>query len=256
MVKNKKKYKTGLVLSGGALRGFAHGGVLKALNEAGIFPDVISGVSAGSIVGALYADGNTPDEIYKIFANKRLYKFLEFIVPDRGLVRMTGLQKMLLANLKAKQFEELKIPFFVTLTNLNEARAEYFSSGELAKYIIASCSIPVLFQPMIIDDITYIDGGVLNNLPSEPIENDCEILIGVNVNPIVPEKKFDGMMNVADRAIIMALNKIWHHKIPRFDIFIEPAELHKFSMADNANAEKMYEIGYKEAKKILKEKGC
>ena len=62
-----KKFKTGIILSGGGVRGFAHAGILKALNEAGIFPDVISGVSAGAIVGALYADGHTPDQIYEIF---------------------------------------------------------------------------------------------------------------------------------------------------------------------------------------------
>lgn len=84
MVKTKKKYKTGLVLSGGGLRGFAHAGVLKALNEAGIFPDALSGASAGSIVGALYADGYTPEEIYKIFANKSTYKFLEFMCPTKA----------------------------------------------------------------------------------------------------------------------------------------------------------------------------
>lgn len=255
MVKTKKKYKTGLVLSGGGLRGFAHAGVIKALNEADIFPDVVSGVSAGSIVGALYADGHTADEIYKIFINKSMYKFLEFIVPNKGLVRMTGLYKMLLESLHAKYFEDLKIPLFVTVTNLNEARSEYFSKGELAKYVIASCTVPILFQPKVIDDVTYIDGGVLNNLPIEPIEDDCEMLIGVNVNPIIHENKFDGMMNVADRAVNMALNKLNAHKIPKFEIYIEPVELHKFAMMDAAKGNKMFEIGYKETKKVLKEKG-
>jgi len=255
MVKMKKKYKTGLVLSGGALRGFAHGGVLKALNETGIFPDVVSGVSAGSIVGALYADGYKPEEIYKIFVNKSMYKFLEFIVPNKGLVRMTGLYKTLLECLRAKNFEDLKIPLFITATNLNKASTVYFSQGELAKHIIASCTVPVLFQPAVIDEVTYIDGGVLNNLPLEPIEDDCELLIGVNVNPITTESKFDGMLNVADRAVNMALNKLNAHKIPKFDIFIEPIELHKFSMMDAAKGDKMFDIGYKETRKVLKEKG-
>lgn len=255
MVKTKKKYKTGLVLSGGGLRGFAHAGVLKALNEAGIFPDVLSGASAGSIVGALYADGYTPEEIFKIFANKSTYKFLEFIVPNKGLVRMTGLFKILLQSLRAKNFEDLKIPLFMAVTNLDDACVAYISKGELAKYVIASCSIPVVFQPTAIDGITYVDGGVLDNLPLAPLENDCEMLIGVNVNPILHETRYNGMLNVADRVINMALNKLNEPKIPKFDIFIEPAELHKYSLMDTAKGPKMYEIGYKEAKKVLKEKG-
>lgn len=255
MVKIKKKYKTGLVLSGGGLRGFAHAGVLKALNEVGIFPDVLSGASAGTIVGALYADGYKPEEIYKIFANKSTYKFLEFIVPNRGLLRMTGLFKMLLEQLRAKTFEDLKIPLFITVTNLDDACVAYISQGDLAKFVIASCTIPFVFQPTAVNGVTYVDGGVLDNLPLAPIENDCEMLIGVNVNPILHETKHSSMLGVTDRVINIALNKMNEPKISKLDIFIEPSELHKYSMMDASKGPKMYEIGYKETKKVLKEKG-
>ncbi|HNX07648.1 MAG TPA: patatin-like phospholipase family protein [Bacteroidales bacterium] len=254
MVRSKPKYKTGLVLSGGGLRGFAHAGIIKALNEAGIFPDVISGTSAGSIVGAFYADGWKPDEIFKVFANKSTYKFLEFIVPNKGLLRMTGLFKIMLQHLKAKTFEELQIPLFMAVTNLDDACVEYISKGDLAKYVIASCTVPIVFQPTAIDGVTYVDGGVLDNLPIAPIENDCEFLIGANVNPVLPEKKHIGMSNVADRVVHMAINKVNESKIGKFDIFIEPAELHNYSMMDASKGPKMFEIGYKETIRILKEK--
>lgn len=168
---------------------------------------------------------------------------------------MTGLFKILLQSLRAKNFEDLKIPLFMAVTNLDDACVAYISKGELAKYVIASCSIPVVFQPTAIDGTTYVDGGVLDNLPLAPLENDCEMLIGVNVNPILHEIRYNGMLNVADRVINMALNKLNEPKIPKFDIFIEPAELHKYSLMDTAKGPKMYEIGYKEAKKVLKEKG-
>jgi NTE family protein len=256
MVKEKKKYKTGIVLSGGALRGFAHAGVLKALNEAGIYPDVISGASAGSIVGAFYADGFTPDEIYEMFVNKKLTKFLEFIVPNKGFVRLTGLYKTLLESLRAKQFNELKLPLFVAVTDLNEAKCVYLSEGELAPYIIASSTVPIMFQPMVINGVTYVDGGILNNLPLEPIENDCEMVIGVNINPIVvPMTEFEGMMNVADRTVHMMIQEINAHKIPKFDIYIEPKELSKYSLFDISKGKEMRQIGYKETKRVLKEKG-
>ncbi len=255
MVKSKHKYKTGLVLSGGGLRGFAHAGIIKALNEAGIFPDVVSGTSAGSIVGAFYADGWKPDEIFKVFANKSTYKFLEFIVPNKGLLRMTGLFKIMLQHLKAKTFEELQIPLFMAVTNLDDACVEYISKGDLAKYVIASCTVPIVFQPTAIDGVSYVDGGVLDNLPIAPIENDCEFLIGANVNPVLPENKYNGMTNVADRVVHMAINKVNESKIGKFDIFVEPAELHKYSMMDTSKGPKMFEIGYKETIRILKEKG-
>ena len=122
MTISTKKYKTGLVLSGGAVRGFAHLGVIKALNEAGIYPEVIVGASVGSIVGVLYADGYSPQEIYDIFIHKSMYKYLEFIVPKRGFVRMTGLYKTLLEKLHAKHFDELKLPLYVAVTNLNKPK--------------------------------------------------------------------------------------------------------------------------------------
>jgi NTE family protein len=256
MFRKKKKYKTGIVLSGGGLRGFAHAGVLKALNEAGIYPDVVSGASAGAIVGAFYADGYTPDEIYEIFVNKRITKFFEFIVPNKGLVRLTGLYNTMLEKLRAKHFNELQFPLYVAVTNLNEAKCVYFSEGELVPYIIASSTVPVMFQPMVIDGVTYLDGGILNNLPLEPIENDCELLIGVNINPIVvPVDKFDGMMNVAERSVHMMIHEIIAHKIPKFDIYIEPRELYKNSPFDIAKGKVMQQIGYKETKRVLKEKG-
>jgi NTE family protein len=247
----KKKYKCGLVLSGGAVRGFAHAGALKAMNEAGIFPDIISGSSAGTIVGSLYADGYTPDEIAKIFTNKTLYKFLEFIIPNRGLVKMTGLQNLLLKNLRAKTFEELKMPLVVTLTDLNNGKAVYISKGELAKMIIASCTIPLLFTPVVIDGITYVDGGVINNLPLEPIEDFCETIFGVNVNPIGYMDKFESMMRVTDRAVHMIIDSAISAKKERFDLLIEPIGLNKFGLLDMDKGKEMFRTGYEETQRVL-----
>lgn len=168
---------------------------------------------------------------------------------------MTGLYKTLRENLSAKNFEDLKIPMHIAVTNLDKACIEYFSEGELVKRIIASCTVPVIFQPVNIDGVTYVDGGVLDNLPLSPIENDCEMIIGVNVNPVLPETKYRGMVNVADRILNIALNKMNEHKIPSFDIYIEPSELNKYSMFEASQGKKMFDIGYKEARKVLKEKG-
>ena len=95
-----KKYKTGLVLSGGGVRGFAHLGALKALNEAGIYPDVISGVSAGAIAGALYADGYKPDEIIQMFQETKFSKYLEITLRKKGLLKMVSKRRKLLKYLQ------------------------------------------------------------------------------------------------------------------------------------------------------------
>lgn len=253
MPSTKKKFKIGIVLSGGAVRGFAHVGVLKALNEHGIFPDIVSGASAGSIAGSLYADGKTPDEILKVFEKKSIYKFLEFIVPNKGLVKMTGMHTALKQSITAKTFEELKIPFYVAVTDMNNAKSVYFNSGDLISMVIASSTIPILFTPVIIDGVFYVDGGVLNNLPLEPIENLCEKVIGVNVNHIGYREGFAGMMEMADRAIHMMIDQNMEQKKKKFDLFIEPKELDGIGLMEMANHKKIFEIGYNEANRVLKE---
>jgi NTE family protein len=101
-----KQYKIGLVLSGGGARGFAHLGVIQALNDAGIYPDVISGTSAGALAGVLYADGNTPKEIQKIMNSGSRLDFMRPVMPREGLLQLGGVIKILKNCLHAKTLEK------------------------------------------------------------------------------------------------------------------------------------------------------
>jgi len=253
MTKRKKKYSVGLVLSGGGARGFAHVGVLKALNEAGIYPDVISGVSAGAIAGALIADGHDADEIMGMFKETKTYKYIEFIIPKSGLVKITGIAKILDQNLKAKTFEELKIPLFVTACDLTNGKIEYFYKGELLNRVLASSTVPVLFQPIKMDSKTFVDGGVMNNFPVEPIEKKCDLLIGVHVNPLGYVKDFTSMLSIAERAFHLCFSMNLGKKAKKCDIFIEPPELKDYKLLDVPKIKDIYQWGYKEAKKVIKE---
>jgi NTE family protein len=241
----KKQYKIGLVLSGGGARGFAHLGVMQALNDAGIFPDVISGTSAGALAGVLYADGNTPKEIFQIMNSGSRLDFMRPVMPREGLLQIGGIIKILKATLKAKTFEELKIPLFVTATDLNNGKAVYFSKGDLLNPVIASASIPVLFQPVIINDICYVDGGVLDNLPLRPVENKCNFLIGSFVNPVGYMEKVGGLINIAERTFMLSMSKEIVEKSKRFDLFIAPLKLSTYKILDPEKAEELFSIGYK-----------
>ena len=123
-------------------------------------------------------------------------------------------------SLRSKNFRELKIPLFVTATDLNNGKAVYFSEGELYDPVIASASIPVLFQPVKIDDISYVDGGVLDNLPLRPIENICRILIGSFVNPVGYMEKISGLINIAERTFMLSMSKEISEKAKKFDLFM------------------------------------
>src|SRR5665647_2335967 len=249
---SKAKYKIGLVLSGGGARGFAHLGVMQALNDAGIFPDVISGTSAGALAGVLYADGNTPKEIHKIMNSGSRLDFMRPTLPREGLLQIGGVIKILKTYLHAKTFEELKIPLYVTATDLNNGKAVYFSKGELINPIIASASIPVLFQPVIINGICYVDGGVLDNLPLHPIENKCKYLIGSFVNPVGYMEKISGLINIAERTFMLSMSKEINEKAKRFDLFIAPLKLGTYGILDPEKAEELFSIGYRATKAKLK----
>ena len=247
------KYNIGLVLSGGGARGFAHLGVLQALNEAGIFPDVISGTSAGAIAGALYADGYPPAEIMRIMnSNSRLH-YVRLTMPRDGLLQISGVIRLLKDNLRAKTFEELKIPLFVTATDLNNGKAVYFSKGELLNRIIASASIPVLFKPVVMNNIYFVDGGVLDNLPIHPIEKNCRFIIGSFVNPTGYEENFNNLIHVAERTFMLNVSKEVIEKSKKFDLYIAPPELRNYKVLDPEKSEEVYRVGYEATKDKLKE---
>ena len=246
-----KKYKNGLVLSGGAARGLAHAGVLQALDEEGLQPEIISGVSAGSIVGALYADGYRPAEILEMFLEKSMLNYVKPAMPRQGLLRMTGLEEVLTEKLHAKRIEDLKIPLRITTTDIHSGKALVFSSGQLIPIIIASSSIPVMFVPSVINGLTLVDGGVVDNLPIDPIRNLCDFIVGVHVNPIGNVTEIDGLIDIAERTFNLAVAAQIEKKIEDFDIFIEPHELKNFGLTDVKKAREIFDTGYKEAKRLI-----
>jgi NTE family protein len=248
-----RQFNVGVVLSGGAARGYAHLGLLKALNEFGVYPDIISGTSAGAIAGALYADGHTPEDIFDILATNSRLDFLRLAVPKDGLLRMSGMIRVLREAFRAQKFEDLEIPLVVAATDLNNARIEYFSSGELLRPVIASASIPVIFKPTVINNIYYVDGGVMDNLPISPIEDKCRLIIGSYVNSLGFGNNFNTLMGIAERSFHLSVTKDLANKQKKFDLFINPPELSEYNAFDQPKAREIFEIGYNTAGAALKE---
>ena len=154
-----KKYKTGLVLSGGGTRGFAHLGLIAALYKIGIQPDVISGASAGAIVGAFIAAGKKPEDILEIFKKGWFFQYTHIQLPVDGLLKLDGLKEIIEKEIEVKNIEDLKLPLHICVSNLNEGRAEYKNKGPLGTTVLASSSIPVLFSPVKLGAFQYVDGG-------------------------------------------------------------------------------------------------
>ena len=246
-----KKYKTGLVLSGGGTRGFAHLGVIAALYEKGIKPDVISGVSAGSIVGAFIAAGKSPEETLKIFKKGWALQFTKLQIPIDGLLKLDGLKNIIAKNIDTKNIEDLEVPFFIGISNLNKGIIEYKNSGPLDITVLASSSIPILFSPVKIDGSSYVDGGLMDNIPIEPIKNDCEELIVVNISPLNPNGKMKNLIQIASRTFYMSVNANMKDVFKHASHFIEPEGIDKFDILLRTHADELFELGFKSTIKTL-----
>ena len=184
--------RIGLVLSGGAMRGAAHLGVLQVLDEAGIQPDMVVGVSAGSVVGGLYCAGISPTELQKIAKAMSWKRLARLIRPDLGFFDISGLETVINELTGHATFQDLKVPFAATAVDILSGQMVIFQEGPLARAIRASCSVPGIFSPMPDGDRLLIDGGALNNLPvSVARDLGVDYLIAVDLlpPPIIPMKR-------------------------------------------------------------------
>ncbi|MCB9284659.1 MAG: patatin-like phospholipase family protein [Lewinellaceae bacterium] len=246
----RKKFNLGIVLGGGGARGFAHLGVLKALEEKGFVPDIISGNSAGSIAGVFIASGKKPDEVHNLIKNHRLLDIAKIHWPRLGLMSLEGLQEDLQKQIKASDLKELPIPFYAAVSNLNEGKVEYLNEGPLDKIILASASIPVLFSPVEMNKMLYADGGIFDNVPVKPLIGKCKKIIAVSISPVQREEKLEGLLQLAGRAFQLSVNRNIHEIKEQVDLFIEPEALSKYDILDSEHSDELFEIGYEYCKNL------
>ena len=248
---NHKPYKIGIALSGGGIKGMCHAGVLKALEEQGIVPEILSGVSAGAIVAALYADGYKPDEIATLFEEISFRQMTKIRIPNGGFFKTDVFQDFLNNKLRAKTFEELSMPLRVVATDLDKGQSVVFSSGSLIDPIVASCSVPVLFSPKLIDGVNYVDGGVLKNLPVSTIRDECDIVIGVNASPQVADKYKMSILNVASRSYHFMFKANILHDKELCDLLIEPTDMGNYETFEGGKGREIFELGYRTTREML-----
>lgn len=246
-----KTYPVGLALGGGGIKCLCHAGILKAMEEDSIKPDIISGVSAGAVVAALYADGYSPDSIVSLFDKTNYADLFYLEIPKGGLFSLTGFKKFLNKILHAKTFEELKIPLRIVATDLDNGRSVVFDKGSLIDALMASCSVPVLFGPYNINDVNYVDGGLLQNLPASVLRSDCKYLIGASLGPMDTEPYEESISNIALRSYKFIFRSNANYDRGLCDKLIEPKGIAKYNGMDIGHIQEIYDLGYCEAKKAL-----
>jgi NTE family protein len=166
-------------------------------------------------------------------------------------MKLDGLKELFHREIPAKNLEELDIPFFVAISNLNSGTVEYRNKGLLGETVLASSSIPILFAPVEIDGNLYVDGGLLDNIPVEPIKLDCEQIIVVNISPINPKDKFKNLVEIATRTFYMSVNANMKQVRKYATYYIEPEGIDNYEILSRTHADELYRLGYDSTIRIL-----
>jgi NTE family protein len=241
-----------LILSGGGARGVAHLGVIKCILENNIAIHSISGTSAGAIAGAFIANGFSPDEVLEIAVQNAAFNIRRPPF-NLGLFSKKNMENVLKKYFPEDSFDALKVPLYVSATNINNGTTDYFTSGELVKVLIAASALPVIFPHIEINGFQYLDGGLLNNLPVEPFLEDKLKRIGVHVNPIGIKEHITSTFRIIERSMELAVHKNIHSRRLQCDLFIEPPDLCRFYTYDLPKAREIFNVGYEYAKEHVGE---
>lgn len=214
----------GLALGGGGARGFAHVGVIKALEAGGIKPDIIAGSSSGAVVAALYAGGYSAAALEEIALNLDKENVIDFTLFGSGWVRGQALQDFVNRSLDNRPIERLFKPFAVTATQASSGKMVVFNRGNTGLAVRASSSIPNLFIPPVINGEEYIDGGLTSPVPVEVARAlGADIVIAVDVSWFAQARNGDGAAAAPPPASLRSVRRqLWESELERADVVITP----------------------------------
>ncbi|MFT3823818.1 MAG: patatin-like phospholipase family protein [Chitinophagaceae bacterium] len=245
--------KRPFVLSGGGARGYAHLGVLKAFEEQYILPEAIAATSAGSIAAAFICNGFTTDEVREIFLSSKLAFSMHWRNWRIGFFSLSAVEQVLQRTLRYTTFEELQVPLHITATNFETGAQAVFNKGPLIPAILAASSVPMVFPPVEIDKVPYVDGGLSGNLPAEVLAGQYSNIIGVHVNPLTPYNPAGGFLANVERTLHMAIREHVLKSKVLCSLFIEPEGLGKFGMFDFKHFDDIYSTALQYTRHVLQQ---
>lgn len=219
--------KVALVLGGGAARGFAHIGVIKALESQGIVPDMVVGTSAGSLVGVLYAAGNNGFALHKMALEMDEATISDWSVPffakSSGVLKGDALQNYVNKAVRNVAIEKMKIPFAAVATDLNSGLPILFQRGNAGLAVRASSAVPGLFQPVKIGEHFYVDGGLVAPVPVHfAREMGADFIIAVNISVQPDVQLASSSVDVMLQTFAIMGQSINRYELQEADIVIRP----------------------------------
>lgn len=243
--------KVALVLGGGAVRGFAHVGVIKVLEAQGIVPDLVVGTSAGSVVGSLYAAGYSGFELQKIAFKLDEDSVGDWALPDRGFIKGEALQNYINKAVRGQPIEKLKKPFAAVATDLQSGDMMVFQRGNTGQAVRASSSVPGVFQPVSINGHEYVDGGLTSPVPVKVARSlGADVVIAVDISAKPRAAKVEGVTDVILQTFGIMGQSLSSHELPLADVLIRPNTL-GFGSADFAKKHEAILEGEKAAQAAM-----
>jgi NTE family protein len=215
--------RLGLALGGGAARGFAHVGILRALEDAGIRPAVVAGTSAGSLVGALYASGMAPDRLEAVALGLEQGALGDWSLSLRSLMRGQALQSIVNRHVSARPIERFPIPYAAVVTDLYNGEMRVLRSGDAGTAVRASSAVPGVFEPVRIDGREYVDGGLSSPIPVRAARSlGADVVIAVDISARPKFQSTDSMPAILLQTFAIMSGHLAEAELVEADLVLRP----------------------------------
>lgn len=219
--------KIGLALGSGGLRGLAHVGVLKVLERENIPIDFIAGCSIGSMIGALYCAGHSPDTMLKLAKHLKPRHWLDPVIPKMGMVLGDKVLNTVRLLTQRKTFSDLDIPLAIVATDINQGKEVVFTEGDLAEAVRASVSVPGIFVPYQIGEMLLVDGAVLNSTPVDVVRTmGADVVIAVDLAHAGVVSNVTNVLDVIIQSIDLMERELFKYRQKHCDVLVQPDVSH------------------------------
>jgi NTE family protein len=223
-----KPVRIGLALGGGAARGFAHVGVIAALEEAGFKPSLVVGTSAGSLVAALYASGQSPAQLQQTALTMEEVAITDWMLPifGRGMFRGEALARYVNGLVAGRLMENMVIPLGIVATDLNSGQAMLFQRGDTGTAVRASSAVPAVFVPVKINGREYVDGGLVSPVPVRfARQMGADLVIAVDISAPPEANPAEGTLQILLQTFAIMGKSINQYELKDADVLVQPSQL-------------------------------
>lgn len=244
--------EVGYVFSGGGVRCVAHLAVYQALMEQGIEASCFSGTSAGAIAAVLIAAGKEPKEIMQVVEGASVLAAMRPAFNRKGLLDVEKTLAFFMTDVP-ESFAALHKPVSIGTINVRTGKSVFFSEGALHPPLLASCCVPIIFNPVKIGEEYYLDGGLINNMPVEPLQDKCYKIMGVHCNPVDEDYPFTSMRGMLERTFLLTVGVNVQQRKALCDVFLEPPFLKSYKVFDFKNSKAIFRETYAWSKERVPE---